>query len=194
MTECANGNSIDCAIEQWAAGLPPVLIGVLANSTALSVVAWLSLIVTVSGFAIAVAQIRKIARSSDAAKFAAEKALEEVSGRDHLVEMAEAITWLQLMRSHSSTNNIEAALLAHVVARQKIVMIQALFDRQGLVEHNLGSALENMNIISEHLSGLDVSGDYTVDRMLIAVNVDKISDTLTEWSTRLRRGPTAGAE
>lgn len=153
----------------------------------LAYVSWLGLAVTVLGFSLAIWQIRKVKRASDAAARAMQQVVHVAKDRVTLSEVEAALGFVAHIKTLLGANSFAIALIYLDSLRAKLLIISeyrrlAADDSKALANYTL-----SITLITDELNGAIRTGSAP-DTTRFVATLNLLSDLLVRQSGRLRLG------
>ena len=131
---------------------PPGLVHeLLTNAIVLGVIAWAGFSNTVIGLAVAIQQIRRVARSARAATQAVERLSALVHSRERLLDLSTALRYLDNGKNHISQRDYSKASIFLELARAECVQAQELLGAEPQ-KQKLGNVVLRIARLTEALS------------------------------------------
>ena len=148
-------------------------------------VAWAGLLVTVSGFTMALAQIRKARSASEAARDAALAAARRIRAKETLLDAMNAVVVLERARSFVDTQNLDGVDYCMRQVRVAVGHLRAYSRERGDVTISLDICLSRIDAILRQIAAS--SHDQVIaDWPKMKVELNAIAREVTDVVSRLR--------
>jgi hypothetical protein len=158
----------------------------LTAADSLAAVSWVGLLVTVTGFAVALYQLSKIKTASEASASAVRQVLSLVRERMNLTELVSAVGYVDSIKSYIVASNHDSAIIYIDLLRSKLIYLREMFLRDDKDSEEIGGLLVNLALISEQLRR-PAAGREEIRKLLSAFV--PIGDMLQRQIARLRFTP-----
>lgn len=153
------------------------------DQTVLGVVGWVSLVVTVGGFAVAIDQIRRTKTAAQAANNAAQAMSKAVFGRERLLDLSTVVAHLNSAKDRITQGRYEAALVFIDFAISECTRVHALMNEADKRKfYKLMSRLRKLGG-DLHGQGDNVDASTSLD---LALDARGIVEALNETAAGLR--------
>jgi len=122
---------------------------VFTTAASLAAVAWISLLVTIAGFAVALYQLNKIKTASEASARAGRQVLNLVRERMNLTELVAAAGYVDSIRGYITAGSHDGAIVYIDLLRSKLISLLELLLADS--DEEIGRFLVDLALISEQL-------------------------------------------